>query len=801
MSKYLDETGLTHFWEKIKAKFATKLENDSYSLALVPTKHATTETDFWYSAPAGTYNVLDDGWTHYEYNNTSSSTMNLYITPKNWSIVKPGEPYTFLIEIKNFSGTTATTGNMAYMQQMNGAQFWGNDVVSGNGGEQHTYIRYGDLVDGAFAKRFVKLADTEHLNTGDSIGMAFRYRIYLTANTLTSFDIRFSVYPGIYEGEYNEHLSDMIAQRLSVAEDNIDSMSDGGRIWYAECPTAAGTADKVATITPATTEFSLVAGSIVVVKFSATNSAAVANLTLNVNGTGAKSIKRYGTTNLAAVGNLTAGQAIQFTYDGTNWLFTGHVDTNSNNYDRRLHNSYIKAAAAVAKNKIACGTSAGYISVAANAEFDIDYPLLWASAAWTAGTQYASGYEAYPGVNPATTGTVQGVAVDKMVYLKGTLTGKKFKCAATNFLTCTEPQSEDGYYYIPLGLIAHDATTKMYFNPQSALYAYRNRSFQRVDTAALELYDPSADQGILACFGDSILAGWSNEYPNCIDAWDTYLAEALGFPSSNLFKIGIGGAGFACGSVFSGMVSTMVSNLTTAGKSANDVTMVVLGGGINDMRNNCAHADIQSGAVDFLTNALSAFPNATIHIFPMIMGNNGCQANLFEIERDVRIAVNSLATSASGRIVFHTGCWTWNYDGNDSGVSADNIHLLPGGEKLVGTSMAIEINGGSAYNEGRPFAVTDINGSVLAYGYRAGATVCFSVASNLTSVVRSNKNVAIGIDRRYGRQYGCSFVSNQNGNGTVIFFYDHDLGCWCAAAPISNQGCYGAFTYNIECPV
>ena len=791
---YLDNNGLSHFWEKIKAKFATKLENDSYSLAFVPTKHATTETDFWYSEPAETFTVLNDGWAHYECNNTSSSTKNLYITPKNWSIVKPGEPYTFLIEIKNFSGTTATSGNMAYMQQMNGAQFWGNDVVSGNGGEQHTYIRYGDFVDGAFAKRFVKLADTDH--TGDSVGMAFRYRIYLTANTLTSFDIRFSVYPGAYEGEYNEHLSDMIAQRLSVAEDTIDSMSGGGKgVWYAECATAAATAAKEATITPATTEFSLTNGAVVVVKFANTNSAAVADLTLNINGTGAHHIKRYGTTNLAAVGNLTAGQAIQFAYDGSNWLFTGHVDTNTNNYDRRLHNNYIKAVGAVAKGKIACGTSAGYIAVAANASFDIGYPLLWASAAWTSGTQYANGYEAYPGVNPATTGTVQGIAKNAMVYLKGTLVGSTFTCAATNFLTCTIPNSNDGFCYIPLGIVANDATTKMFFNPYNSVYAYVNGRFQRLDSAAIEALNPSANNGIIACFGDSILAGWSNENPSGIDAWNVYLAETLGFQAANSFKIGIGGAGFASGTVFSSMVSTMVTNITNAGKSANDVSLVVIGGGVNDLRNNQPHADIRTGAVNFLTNALNSFPNATIHVFPMIMGNAGCCMNMFEIERDIRMACNDLTTAQAGRVVFHEGCWSWNYDGNDSGVSADRIHLLAGGEKLVGTSMAIEINGGSAYNEGRPFVVADIHGAALTYGVRVGGMVSFRLASNVTT---ANNNIALGVDKRYGIDNGCFIVSNENQNGTRIFFYNASYEAWTSYSALNNAGCYGHVSYAIE---
>lgn len=757
MSKYLDQTGLAHFWDKIKAKIDA-IDVGGRNLFLMSTIETGSD-------------LKTDGTVEH-----GTSATGKTCGTSDWIVVKPDTEYALTIE-------TDSTG----------ANLWNRCCFYDSNKDFISIFSYDYNLAVPNRKRRIVTAPSNAAYARISARHLTATSTYPNISTKVMFEegnkaTKWTPAPEDVDADLNEAMNSTIINR----------------VWYAECSTAAATAAKVATITPVTTDFALNKGAIVIVKFSVTNSAAVADLTLDVNGTGAKSIKRYGTTNLAAVGNLTAGQALEFVYDGTNWLFTGHVDTNSNNYDRRLHNNYIKAAAAVAKNKIACGTSAGYIAVAANAEFDIDYPLLLASAAWTSGTQYANGYEAYPSVNPATTGTVQGIAVDKMVYLKGTLTGKKFKCAASNFLTCNIPTSEDGYYYIPLGLVSHDATTKMFFNPQNILYAYRNRSFQRVDTAALALTDPPSQQGILACFGDSILAGWSNEYPNGIDAWDTYLAEALGFSSSNLFKVGIGGAGFASGSVFSGMVSTMVSNITSAGKSASDVTMVVLGGGINDIRNDKLFDAVRTGAVNFLNNALTSFPNAQIHIFPMIMGNMGCRMRLFELERAIRIACNDMTTANAGRIIFHTGCWTWNYDGNDSGVSADGIHLLPDGEKLTGTSMAIEINGGSAYNEGFTFPIVDINGNTIAYGSRRGGMVEFSIGANITTAVNTGRNVALGIDRRYLKRDGVVFMSNPNQNGTIIFFCnptDWNLGVWSSYTALNNQGVYGNFAYYIECPV
>ena len=97
---------------------------------------------------------------------------------------------------------------------------------------------------------------------------------------------------------------------------------------YATCATAGDAAAKVATISSmngATPQFELFKGLLVRVKF--TNSNTAANPTLNVNGTGAKSIVRYGTT---AVGNTiytswSDGAIISLTYDGTNWVMNDNT--------------------------------------------------------------------------------------------------------------------------------------------------------------------------------------------------------------------------------------------------------------------------------------------------------------------------------------------------------------------------------------------------------------------------------------------------------------------------------------------
>ena len=86
---------------------------------------------------------------------------------------------------------------------------------------------------------------------------------------------------------------------------------------YGVCSTAAATAGKSVTVDFSGT-LSLFTGLTVRVKF--TNGNTATSPTLSVNGTTAKSIKRYGTTAATTWG---AGQIVEFLYDGTNWLIVG----------------------------------------------------------------------------------------------------------------------------------------------------------------------------------------------------------------------------------------------------------------------------------------------------------------------------------------------------------------------------------------------------------------------------------------------------------------------------------------------
>lgn len=106
---------------------------------------------------------------------------------------------------------------------------------------------------------------------------------------------------------------------------------NGLKIFYGTCDTAAATTAKVVTC-PEFTANDLVAGSLIIVKFTATNSGAVGSITMNVNSTGAKNIKKIynaAVSNLVAAGEIIAGISYMFSYNGTYWVLVSGLDYNS----------------------------------------------------------------------------------------------------------------------------------------------------------------------------------------------------------------------------------------------------------------------------------------------------------------------------------------------------------------------------------------------------------------------------------------------------------------------------------------
>ena len=138
--------------------------------------------------------------------------------------------------------------------------------------------------------------------------------------------------------------------------------SSGVSVFYGTCATAAATKAKVVACEEFTSE-DLVKGTVINVKFTYAQNY-VGSPTLNVNGTGAKTIRITGDTNAGQYEWIT-GEMLQFVYDGTYWVVTdggrattryyGAVrlssDTNSTSTGLAATPSAVKAAYDLADGK------------------------------------------------------------------------------------------------------------------------------------------------------------------------------------------------------------------------------------------------------------------------------------------------------------------------------------------------------------------------------------------------------------------------------------------------------------------
>lgn len=250
--------------------------------------------------------------------------------------------------------------------------------------------------------------------------------------------------------------------------------------------------------------------------YAGTSSAATLNLTLpDGTTTGAKNVKYNTGGNVGTT--YGAGCDIFMVYDGTYWKTSAWYD--SNNYDRIRYNNSVKAAAAISSGGRVCvGADAGYIMAAANATFDITYPILYSGSAVNSGATNTNFYGAINGVNLSSTKSGWSGTQYKMTFLVGTLSGTTFTIGSDVF-TQTVPTSEDGKIYAPLG-IAY-STTNILFYPSNTYWAYKNGAFRPISHS--EPVMTGADAGTAGTAGlvPAPAAGDNTKYLSGDGTWKT----------------------------------------------------------------------------------------------------------------------------------------------------------------------------------------------------------------------------------------------------------------------------------------
>lgn len=286
--------------------------------------------------------------------------------------------------------------------------------------------------------------------------------------------------------------------------DKIKSYYGNAKIFYGTCSTAAGTTAKAVTC-PAFTSSDLVKGAIIFVKFDATNSGAVASLTLNVNGTGAKPIKHYyngGLSNIPAVGYIHADQTYRFIYDGTNWVT--HMTYNTNdNYRSTPYYYYIKPYNTLYRYQVCFTKDEEYILPAnsvdnstgttkqlTTTEFDPFGPIFFYNSTTNRTNTQAVGacvlvqnchLDLRYSFNTGDT-----LTANKLVYVvcDPQTNGKVKLSTSPPPITQDLPTADDGKWYILLG-VAYSATN-IQMTPNHPVYVFKNGELRTVGGYSLD---------------------------------------------------------------------------------------------------------------------------------------------------------------------------------------------------------------------------------------------------------------------------------------------------------------------------
>lgn len=286
---YLDKTGLALVWSKIKQLVSTKVDKVDGKGLSTNDYTSAEKTKLSGIATGAQVNVLEGIQKNGTTVGITNKIANITVPTKTSDITNDSG---FITNASIPSATTTTP-------KMNGTAAVGTQTTWAKGDHVHP-------------------TDTSRVPTSRTVnGHALSSNV-----TVTKGDV------GLGNAENTADADKVVksAGKLTTARaiDGVNFDGSAAIIHYGTCSTTASTATKEVSCTG----FTLTTGSWIAIKFSVTNSAAVANLKLSVNGTTAAAIKYRG-GNLPSTGTLTAGRVYLFVYDGTNYELIGDLDTNS----------------------------------------------------------------------------------------------------------------------------------------------------------------------------------------------------------------------------------------------------------------------------------------------------------------------------------------------------------------------------------------------------------------------------------------------------------------------------------------
>lgn len=387
---------------------------------------------------------------------TRPATANLGIYVDDYSLMEPNTEYIISFYAKVLSGTVSTF----YMFGSSP-----NNVAS-------SYLK----IDGVLKRSSAKdVSITIDLSDGEYHFFEWGFTTLSTITTAGNYKGNILQWNKSNSVAYSMEMKGLKWEKGNVPTDWTLAPEDGaqgkGYIYVVGTQTTS-----TGSWTGKTSEIStLTAGTQILYKLPyAGNGNATLNLTLaDGTTTGAKNCYyKYSSTRLST--QYPANSTISMLYDGTQWIVTNPY-TNDNTFDRTKYSNYIKAAAAITADRLIVGSSSGYVVAAGGISFDTNYPVLWASSAISAASTGTNNYITLPSRSLTLNKSGTSLTQWKMAYIKGILSGSIFTIDTAVF--SNEPTTEDGKYYIPIG-ICYDKTHVYFDCGMPTVYKYYDGAFR-----------------------------------------------------------------------------------------------------------------------------------------------------------------------------------------------------------------------------------------------------------------------------------------------------------------------------------
>lgn len=340
----------------------------------------------------------------------------------------------------------------------------------------------------------------------------------------------------------------------------------------------------------------------------------------------------------------------------------------------------------------------------------------------------------------------------------------------------------------------------------------------------------SLRRGVLVVLGDS----WSDEVNDPEISWVRRVSIALQMRA--YFTNAKAGNGWDYGeNNFPSQVSGALSKVTEGGYTANDVTLVIAFGGVNDYRHGVVYSAAANGIRTTFTNVRETFPNARV-LF--VVGNTGrwdvmdtldtddpnkatSYAKFGEwlanLQRNVQNGIPEVAAISC----YDAPLWLNIYGSSADGAiwASDNLHPLQVGHNIVAQNIINVLNGidtkplfswqGTIATPTGQTSITDIPMQVRQEVYGSIVTLAFNCAghsaSNLPNTLEWSINATTlpricGGTDNYGYRIPVT-AQNFSGNGLPVRGYYNAVTNRLILYPQSSSGVidnlFGSVVYNL----